>query len=164
MSKQPFETVGVALILMIALSCSAWETAGHRKVDLAFNRAIADGNLEDAKRLLEEGADINTRFALAGGYTNLSMVAHSTKDWPQGLLFLLENGADPDVRTNKSRTSLMIAISNENTEYVSILLAHGADPNIAALGGETALSIAEKLENAEIIRLLMEAGAGSAAS
>ena len=121
MSKQPFETVGVALILMIALSCSAWETAGHRKVDLAFNRAIADGNLEDAKRLLEEGADINTRFALAGGYTNLSMVAHSTKDWPQGLLFLLENGADPDVLV-AFLAQLLFQVVGEEHDHVGATL------------------------------------------
>ena len=112
------------MVLAVTLGCTAWETVGHRKVDLAFNDAIAMGDLEEAKQLIGQGADVNTRFTRAGGYTTITMVAAS-RDYSQGLRFLLENGADPNIPTNKGQTALMIATSGQKPEYVSLLLAHG---------------------------------------
>ena len=159
MNKQVVKAALAAVVLAVTLGCTAWETVGHRKVDLAFNDAIAMGDLEEAKRLIGQGADINTRFTRAGGYTAVTMVAAS-RDYSQGLRFLLENGADPNIPTNKGQTALMIATSGQKPEYVSLLLAHGANPAVAMPDGATALSIAEEQGNPEILSLLRAAQPG----
>ena len=156
MTKQVVVATAIALILASTLGCGWWESAGHRKIDLAFGNAISQGDLEEAKRLLDQGADINTRYTKSDGYTVLTMVA-STKDFAEGLRFLLENGADPTIPTSKGRTALMIAASKGNAEYVTLLLSYGADPTLATPDGSTALSIAEEQGDPEIVRLLKEA-------
>ena len=162
MNKQVVETALAAVILAVTLGCSAWETAGHRKVDVAFSDAIAEGDLEEAKRLIGQGANINTRFTRAGGYTPVTMVVAGTEAYSQGLRFLLENGADPNIPTNNGQTALLIATSRQNTEYVSLLLAHNADAAVAMPDGATALSIAEEQGDQAILSLLRAAPARAA--
>ena len=163
MTKRVVMATAVTLILASTLGCGWWETAGHRKVDIEFNQAVAKGDLAEARRLLDEGADINTRFTKAGGYTTLTMAAGATS-YSEGLRFLLEHGADPNVPTNRGQTALMIATSRNNMEHVQLLLDYGADPAIAMPDGSTAMSIAEEKGSTEIAGMLEAAISGGPAS
>lgn len=71
---------------------------------------------------------------------------------------LLERGLTVETRNNDF-SPLMIAISNNLDDAVSILLDKGHDPNIVSKNGLTALSLACKEKNEEVVRTLLTCSA-----
>ena len=71
--------------------------------------------------------------------------------------FLLENGADINVRDKDGNTALMLAIINENTEIATFLIENGADVNAKTDSGETVLMVAAR--NYEDAIFFIESGA-----
>ena len=55
---------------------------------------------------------------------------------------LLEQGADPNTKTNRDKTPLHLTAATGNEINVKALLAKGEDPNIKNNLGETPLTIA----------------------
>ena len=82
-------------------------------------------DLEELKRLLAAGADINTRNIW--GSTCLMRTAR------EGNLevskFLVDHNADVDMKSSSGRTALQLASDNGHTGVVSLLL-EAADSNI----------------------------------
>ena len=80
---------------------------------------------------------------------------------------LLQNNADPNIKSDEGCTALMVASYNSNVlsnnEVVELLLEHGADPNIKDDEGLTALmslsSDSDMISNIETIELLLKYGA-----
>ncbi len=140
------------------------------------------GSVENAKYLLENGADINK----AGHKVPFIWVMMQHSD--EAAKYLLENGANINAQEDcgngqpttvcKDRTALMWFADSGDLEHVKLLLERGADVNISSTNEGTALDFAEnymkRLEQAsqhgenveadkknqsEIIRLLEEKGA-----
>jgi ankyrin repeat protein len=118
--------------------------------------AARKGDVETARALLRGGADVNAaepllpfdaRIDVEESQTSgrspllvasLSVVA--TSGWEYGLvvkpstheelaIFLLEEGADPNIPDSIGRTPLHAAVETGRAELVKALLTHGADPN-----------------------------------
>ena len=119
--------------------------------------AVNKGNLEVAKLLLENGADVDARDNL--GDTICINVAG--KGNLEVIKLLLENGADVNAKGMFSPTPLMNAVREENLEVIKLLLKKGADVNVkhGFSNQITALDIARKKGNEKIINLLINAGA-----
>src|SRR6266581_3885644 len=122
-------------------------------------RAVTNGRLEEASRLISMGADVNaTRFLDSSG-TNVLMVASERGDAPLVKL-LLEKGANVNAKTKFNATPLSLAIPRGHGAIVETLIAHGADVNRKDYAGRTALMVAQERNYGEIKKLLVEYAAG----
>ena len=111
--------------------------------------AIRNGRLEEAKRLLEEGANPNLRWGQSGDHFPLEEVLEPgysyNLDRVQAVRLLLQHGADPNAKwcpfesrgpwelgpsciAAKAMTPLIFATIASSTEIVDLLLDAGADP------------------------------------
>lgn len=131
-----------------------------------LNYAVAKGNIEITRILLDYGADMkptpNSPLMIAAGRNDIDMIN-----------FLLDRGADPNdiVDTKNNYTLLMVlarnqsnSISEKRAEIMVKLLAHGALVNAKTRKeGLTALMLASGAKDSwghpKIVRVLCEEGA-----
>ena len=76
-----------------------------KKVDKALIEATIEGNVEEVRSLLENGADVNTQDDK--GWTPL-MFAAKSQDVEMAKL-LMENGADNEIRNDERNKAIWIA-------------------------------------------------------
>lgn len=87
------------------------------------------GNLEFLKMFLDYGADINRKYT--NGESLLSQAAGYNSF--KSVKFLLDNGANVNLKSNQNLTALISATKRETSDtekIVNILLDAGADPNV----------------------------------
>lgn len=92
-----------------------------------FFSAIRDGEINKVEKLLQEG--INPNAQNDSGWTALSMT-----DNIDILKLLIDNGADPNIKSVIGATALWFAVSRDNFNNVVFLLEAGANPNIGSNG------------------------------
>jgi ankyrin repeat protein len=146
-----FVAAGICLVLLCLC------TGCDRRIDVDFSYALERGDFERAAELLERGADVNAQFILSKGQTTLILIARE-KSNPEAIRFLLDHGADLDIRTFDGRTALHVAAAEGRTEHVHMLLEAGANVNIRTEDGETALQAAHDNDQKTAERLIREAG------
>lgn len=116
--------------------------------------AIMQNDLALVQQLVNNGADVNSRdkdgdcaLMLATVYGSAEMVR-----------FLLEEGADPDLKNHEDETALMWAA--HDLEKVKLLVKYGAGVNEKAKSGNTPLLMAcIGNDQLDIIRFLVSEGA-----
>jgi ankyrin repeat protein len=120
---------------------------------------------EDAlELLLSYGVDLNHTGDWGNTATYFLLRYHHVTDEPQagkGLRWLLDHGADPNVRCRKEQeTSLHIAVrTGQSPDTIELLLDHGADVNARRADGRTPLIEARRRGMDELAKLLEDAGA-----
>ena len=112
--------------------------------------AIAAKDIFNAKRLLNEGANVNYRDD--SGANSLSEAVLSGN--VELLRLVIQANAKLDAKFDKGWTALMIATHHNQKDLVRVLLESGADPQVRNDAGVTALQIAELSGNAAIAELL----------
>ncbi len=125
-------------------------------MDFELIEAARSGNLEEARRLLALGVDIDAKEDIFAG---TALFFASFAGHTQVLALLLENGADVEARNNRGRTALTGASFRGHTEVVKLLLNKGADVNTADKFGKTPLIEACRGNHPVIAELLVQAGA-----
>ncbi|HVR34542.1 MAG TPA: ankyrin repeat domain-containing protein [Methylomirabilota bacterium] len=93
----------------------------------------------------------------AGAYPPL--FAAAAKGHLAAVKLLLENGADPDVRSQRNRIPLHEAVENGHKAVAEVLLASGAAVNVQDNSGVTPLHVAAEKGFNEIGALLLRHGA-----
>jgi ankyrin repeat protein len=132
------------------------------KAQIALVEAAGDGDIEDMREALADGADVNR--AGRDGMTPLLWAA-GVKQNLEGFRFLLEHGADPNTATrlqdDEEPTPIVeIAYYLEDPAYMKALLEHGADPNtIVGRANGTLLFLPLADRRLAQIKLLVEHGA-----
>jgi len=126
----------------------AWYGTYHRDKFSDSPCATETGNLD---LMLALGMDPNTKYK---GVPLLMSCFNQYKDF----ILLLENGADPNSKSDAGETPLTVYTDVFHANYVKSLLEYGADPNITNARGETPLSIAKQYKKLRIVKLLNEAG------
>lgn len=123
-------------------------------------QATRDGDLDAIKRLVDDGADINSLV------DNLfRVVAHpGAGDRVAVVRYLLQNGADPHLPAYDQASALDLWSYEGDASVVQVLLEHQADPNLGcAPSGETPLHYATSRGHlpgrTECVKLLLAAGA-----
>ena len=116
--------------------------------------------------LLAHGAEISAEHAhwhntvlyyLCGHRPGGTMIGPATR----GMAWLLEHGADPNVRSYKSRETPLhrIAASSHGVELADLFLAHGANPAAARADGRTPFELGVRAGNTPVAERLRAVGA-----
>jgi len=129
-----------------------------RRIDVDFNFALEQSDHVLVEQLLEGGADVNRRYRLVDGQTNLMLLARDAWN-PRGLEFLIAHGAELKLHSYNGRTALYVAAANGHDRHVELLLEAGADPMIATDRGDSPLAAATGKGYASVERILLANGA-----
>jgi len=122
----------------------------------SLHDACAEGNAEDVRSLLDQGADIGRRNA--NYHTPLLVASFNGK--LEVVKVLIKYGADVNCRTRTGWTPLMFTSRDGYRDIVELLLEHGADVNTKTETLWTALHLASH-GCLKIVEVLLNAGADS---
>lgn len=167
-------TLPLVLLAVIFLAMAVWvglvlldigQGFRHLASSKSLQAAVAAGDVNEAKRLLDEGADAN----FMDMWTPLSGAVQRA-NVPMTRL-LLERGADVNARDFGGQTPLMSIVRREETdeqvEIVRLLLRNRADVTLKDNYGNTAWDVARETVQASgkdrgssrVVRLLKDAAA-----
>jgi len=110
----------LVLILSFAPACGEAKAAAQELLE-----ACTQGNLEDAKRLLEKDADVNAK----DDYGNTALIIAIREDHTEISELLIANGANVNAKANNDKTALMSATEFDQTGIPELLIDNGADVN-----------------------------------
>lgn len=123
-----------------------------------FLQAVKDAKGDEVTEALKKPGStvVNTR-----DYTTSETALHivAKRDDATYTRFLLQFGADPNLRDRDGNSPLMTAVSLGNSDLIPILIAGKANVNLANNRGETPLIRAVQIRNAAAVRDLLAAGA-----
>ena len=155
-SRHAWLVVVLCVLVSFATGCARApkQEVGNREESRStpVHWAARWGDAEEARRLLEAGADVNARDQ--GGMTPLHWAAR--KGQLELAQLLVEHGADVNAADNKGATPLHWAAEGE-PEVVRLLLEAGADVNVTSKDGWTPLLLAKYNEDTEVADLLRAA-------
>ena len=118
--------------------------------------AAGQGDIGTVRKLLERGANVNTRDKESGWTPLMSAALFGSIDI---IKLLMERGAHVNAQDKFSWTPLMIASRSGHADIVRVLLDAGADVNAKTSTGYTSLMAASKQGHADIVKLLLAKGA-----
>ncbi|MEG3161999.1 ankyrin repeat domain-containing protein [Sphingomonas sp. LB2R24] len=148
-----------ATLLTPALTCVAASAfAQGQSEGYKFLSAVRDAkNNEVLEMLGKPGSNIiNTRDVTSGEGALHIVIKRGDEVY---LRFLLQKGADANLRDGKGNTPLLLAVTLGQTGMIPILTAAGANPNLANSAGETPLIRAVQRRDVGMIRTLLTEGA-----
>lgn len=120
--------------------------------------AARRGDLARVKALVADGADVNQVLDQADLRTPLMEAARFKR--ADVVVFLLENGADVNLRSEQGYTALHWAILQGNRAVVKLLVDKGrAKLNVPDARGDTALHLAVKYDRSGVADYLKKMGA-----
>ncbi|XP_041471766.1 ankyrin repeat domain-containing protein 50-like [Lytechinus variegatus] len=120
-----------------------------------LQKAISEGDIEEVKQLIDNGASINQ--ADQDGNTCLHIAVKN--DRRDIIEYLIKHGAYVETTTPEGQTSLHLAASQGLLEVMKIILSHGAEVNKMGDEGRTALHIAAQNGQLDISKYLISQGA-----
>jgi uncharacterized protein len=146
----------IASLILSALAVPA--AAQFQSEGYQFLEAVKDREGDTATEMLSKPGTqlVNTRDITSGDTGLHIVVARSDVLW---IRFLLQRGADPNIRNKKGVTPVQLATSLGFTEGVEALIKGGASINVADQTGETPLIAAVHSRNVALVRLLLAKGA-----
>ena len=115
--------------------------------------AAVYGQLDEVRRLLDQGADINYFWTIHD--INALMMATGEQN-EDVVRLLLERGADTNIQNSDGDTALIFAsMDDNNTEMIELLLSYGANIHMQNNQEETALIIAAQYHNQNNVMTLI---------
>ncbi len=123
-----------------------------------FLEAVKDADGAKVKELLSApGTTIIDTKEFSSGETALHIVARRSD--AVYTRYLLQAGANPNLRDKRGNTPLMVAVSGSAVELVGIFITAKANVDLANDSGETPLIRAVQLRSLPMVRALLAAGA-----
>ncbi len=135
-AKEKNNTEMVELLKKHGAKDDATDTSRESKSAKSLHEAAADGDLEQIKRLLAKGLDIDTRDEK--DMTPLHLAAK--EGHKEVVEFLIAKGADLNARNRRGAKPVWLAMANDHRDVVELLLQKGAKVlpmNLAACFGDT---------------------------
>ncbi len=127
--------------------------------DYPINAALIFRTFATLKMLVDNGANVNVRpvsFRLEAfnGFTPLMFT--SVGNDKRSFYYLLDHGADPNIKNDKGYTALMLLQQSENDDpaMTQALIDHGAKTSVQTPAGNDALYFAMKKGNTRSAELL----------
>jgi ankyrin repeat protein len=126
-----------------------------RRLERALLEAADNGDLEDVRELLDDGADANA--TIDGDGTALIVAA---REGHAGVVrLLLDRGANPNLGVAGDGAPVIMAAREGHGEIVQLLLDRGADVDLVVEGDENALIQASGEGHLAVVKLLVSRGA-----
>ena len=145
-------------IALIALLLAAPAAAQYQSDTYKFLQAVRDSkNNEVIEALNKPGSTVVNTRDRSTGEAALHITA-KRGDVPY-VSFLLQKGADANIRDGRNATPLMTAVEAGQAEVVTVLLDNKANPNLANASGETPLIRAVQRRDLPLVRTLLAAKA-----
>lgn len=123
---------------------------------LSLHAVVAKGDFDGARKLVEQGADIEAKDPSTGASVLHYAVMRGN---PDILNWLLARGVDVNSRTKNGTTPLHTAVVYNRYEVAEMLLNRGAEVDAKSTSGATPLAIASAAKNRVIADLLRSRGA-----
>ena len=119
--------------------------------------AIKSGNFDLVKELFQTPFKIDINSQRNNGWTYLHYsVAQGEYDITN---FLLENGANPDIKNHIGIYPISFAIRYQNIQIVKLLIEYHANVNLLDINGFSPVFLAIQVNNFELFNILLENGA-----
>jgi ankyrin repeat protein len=131
----------------------------------ALDRAIAKGELDSLKLIIQAGADLNRKKSYYGFTPLMDACSGSHPNKYETMELLLRHGADPNATDDGGDNLLMRVLSgysgtrDELDTIAPLLLDHGLDVNARNRNGKTALQLACFWGNLDVVKHLIQRGA-----
>ena len=146
--------------LITAIATVLLVGCGNLEADRELFDAVSDGNIENVKKHIDAGANVNEKDN--GGNTPIHLHLHPYHgNAPDKAIvkILLENGADINARTENGFTPLDFAIFIERRKKLNNEISDLLRSQEAKSGAETSLVVAASLGDVQSIEKLLKAGA-----
>jgi ankyrin repeat protein len=124
------------------------------RIDATY-AAVKMGYVEMMPMLLKN-LKVDLNGLVVGGSTLLYVAAYEKK--LEMVRYLLDQGADPNVRNEDGTNSTYIAAYHGDLEMMNLLLERGADPNLCRHDDMSPLAVAMQERKEEMVRLLLKSG------
>ena len=123
-----------------------------------FLQAVKDGKNTDVVQMLSKPGStiVNARDVTSGDGALHIVIRRGDMTY---LSYLLQMGADPNLRDGKGNTPLMLAVTEGETDMIPVLAKAKANPNLGNSGGETPLIRAVQRRDIAMVRALLAIGA-----
>ena len=153
MSRLAFPAVCCAAVLLAAPAGAQFQSDTYK-----FLQAVRDAkNNEVIEALNKPGSTVVNTKDRTSGEAALHITARRG-DIPY-VTFLLQKGADPNIRDGKNATPMLVAIDAGQDQVVPVLLQFNANPNLGNASGETPLIRAVQRRDLPLVRTLLAAKA-----
>ena len=125
--------------------------------DYPIFNALLSKSFNTLKMLVEHGADVNVQdtSSIVRNTSTPLMYAASNND-RQAFFYLLDHGADPNIKSMTGMTTLMCAMQagEDDPEITKALLARGAKVSDKMNDGSDALYFAKKMGNSASVQMI----------
>jgi hypothetical protein len=148
-----FETPIIALLVLFSNLNVA--NSQQQRGTQNIHQAIINGEIDQVKKLLSSGVDINFKNRMGRTPLHTAMLLDK---W-EIVDFLLSKDPDLNAQENQGRTPLFIAVEKEQMKYVEMFLAKKVDVNAVSRGGQNALTMSRSKGNKDMTDLLLKHGA-----
>lgn len=146
-------TIALAALLLAAPVAAQFQSESYK-----FLQAIRDAKNDEVITALNKPGQtmVNTRDHSTGEAALHITVRRGDVPYTT---FLLQKGADPNIRDGKNNTPLMVAAEAGQDDVVPVLLLARANPNLGNAAGETPLIRAVQRRDLPLVRTLLTAKA-----
>lgn len=125
-----------------------------------LHRALYDGELDIATRLLRRGAAVDVDDGVDGLPLNIVLFRLGRNPGYEAIAIeMIERGSPVSMTDKDQNTSLMSSVRAGSQRLVELLLQRGVPVNAQNSKGETALDLAEAAHHPSIVELLERHGA-----
>ncbi|QMW24691.1 ankyrin repeat domain-containing protein [Sandaracinobacteroides saxicola] len=145
-------------VAAIAFALVVTPAAAQFSDSFNFLKAVREKDVLKAKGFLDKPGSVlvNTKDRTTGEAALHIVTRRGDVPW---MAFMLQNGADPNIRDGEGNTPLLIAAQMGFTDGIRVLLLGKAGVDVANGRGETALIKAVQQRDLPTARALLEAGA-----
>ncbi|TPG15593.1 ankyrin repeat domain-containing protein [Sphingomonas oligophenolica] len=146
------------LLFAVAMSVGVPVAAQQTSQGYKFLEAVEkeDGNTVTNMLDTPGSSVVNAKQVTSGKAALHLLVTHSGSLFFQ---FMLQRGADPNIRDDKGNTPMVLAALAGREDLVRLLLTYKANPNLGNAGGQTPLILAVANRDVPLARLLLTEGA-----
>ena len=150
-----FRPALLAATLAVVASPAAAQTQSE---GYKFLQAVRDAKSDDVIKAVERpGSRIVDAKDVTSGEGALHIVI-KRGDLPY-LNYLLQHGADPNIRDGRGETPLLVAVTYGQVGLIPLLITAHANPNLGNSAGETPLIRAVQRRDLAMVRALITGGA-----
>ena len=146
------------LLVPLLITAAVPAAAQQQSQGYKFLEAVRQADGDTVVKMLDQPGQriVNSRVITTGEGALHIVVTRGDSTY---LRFLLQRGADPNMRDGRGDTPLLLAVQYGQNAIVDVLTANKANPNLGNGGGETPLIRAVQKRDLPMVRSLLAAGA-----